>query len=376
MKILYVTTIGTTMIFFKHLIKQLVNEKNSIDIACNEAENPVPEEYRELKCKIFSLPFLRSPLKIGNIRAVFEIRKLVKENGYDVVHCHTPIAAACTRLACRRFRARGLKVLYTAHGFHFYKGAPLKNWLIYFPIEWLCAFFTDVLITINTEDYAFAKKHLHAKKIEYVPGVGVDLDRFKNISIDKNAKREELGFPKDAFLLLSVGELNENKNHEVIIKALALLKDQTVHYAIAGKGKAEDRLRKLSVDLQVEKQVHLLGFRDDIHELNYIADVFCFPSKREGLGLAALEAMASGLPIITSNVHGINDYSIDGITGCKCSPYDVEAFKDAICVLRTDEDKRKKICTNNRKHVEKYNISHAIVNMKTIYNGIFADKDE
>lgn len=208
------------MIFFKDLVRELLNEGHTVDIMCNEEQEKVPECYREWGCKIYHHSCTRSPFSKGTFRAIREIREVVKENDYDIVHCHTPIASICTRLACRKLRKNGLRVMYTAHGFHFYKGAPLLNWLLYYPAEKLCARFTDVLITINREDYELAKRKMKAKQVEYVPGVGIDVERFKNTVINKAEKRKELSIPEDAFLLVSVGELNKNKNHEVVIRAL------------------------------------------------------------------------------------------------------------------------------------------------------------
>ena len=163
MKILYVTTIGLTMIFFKGLVKELIDVGHIVDIACNEETHKVPDCYREWGCKVYEIDCSRSPLSNGNIRAIRELKRIVYENHYDIVHCHTPIAGACTRLACKDFRKYGVKVFYTAHGFHFYKGAPIKNWLLFYPIEKLCSRFTDTLITINKEDYSLAKKRMKAE---------------------------------------------------------------------------------------------------------------------------------------------------------------------------------------------------------------------
>lgn len=167
MKILYVTTIGATMNFFREFVDELIKDGNTVDIATNETTSVVPEFYKNLGCKVYPIETSRSPLQKGNVVAINQIRKLVTEEHYDIVHCHTPIAAMCTRLACRKVRKQGTKVFYTAHGFHFYKGAPLKNWLLYYPVEKICAHFTDVLITINQEDYELAQKKMKAKKVVY-----------------------------------------------------------------------------------------------------------------------------------------------------------------------------------------------------------------
>ena len=370
MKILYVTTIGGTMPFFKTFIKELIDTGHTVDLACNEIDMPVPDYFREWGCKVHQISCSRSPLNKSSLTAIKEIRVLVESNKYDIVHCHTPVAAMCTRLACRKVRKNGTKVIYTAHGFHFCKGAPLLNWLIYYPVEKLCSCFTDVLITINQEDFALAKKKMKAKKVEYVPGVGIDLSRFQNVQVDRSAKRKEIGVPEDATLLLSVGELNENKNHEVIIRAIAQLNNFNIHYAIAGKGDKESHLSELAGALGVAEQVHLLGYRTDIVELNYSADIFCFPSFREGLGLGALEGMACGLPIITSNVHGINDYSIDGVTGYKCSPIDVNGFASAIQNCISGKLDLSAIGKGNKEIVKKYEVSRINDIMKEIYKCI------
>lgn len=304
MRILYVTTIGITMTFFKSLIQELVDSGHTVDIATNDSESRVDSFYSELGCEIITLSCSRSPLNKDNITAIKQIKKLVQETKYDIVHCHTPVAAMCTRIACRKVRKKGTKVFYTAHGFHFFKGAPLKNWLLYYPVEWLCAFLTDTLITINKEDYTRAQKHMHAKRVGYVPGVGIDVEKFANTQVDRATKRQELGIPEDAFLLLSVGELNENKNHQIVIRAMAELKDPNIHYAIAGIGNQHDDLKNLARQLEMSDKLHLWGYCNDVAELYKTANVYILPSLREGLNVSVMEAMASGLPCIVSRIRG------------------------------------------------------------------------
>lgn len=289
------------------------------------------------------------------------------ENGdYDIVHCHTPNASVITRLVCRKFRKKtNLKVFYTAHGFHFYKGAPMLNWMFFYPVEKFCSRFTDKLITINKEDFELAKTKFHAKEVHYIPGVGVDLSRFENVQVDRNEKRREIGVPEDAVLLFSVGELNENKNHQIIVKALAKLDNPNIHYAIAGVGDKKDYLLNLAKELGVSEQLHLLGYRKDVPELNHCADIFCFPSKREGLGLAAIEAMACGLPVITSNVHGINDYSMNGVTGFKFDPNKVNDCCNAVSLALNCN--KEQMAEFNKEYVKKYSVDKIIGKMKNIY---------
>ncbi|MBQ9780408.1 MAG: glycosyltransferase family 4 protein [Clostridia bacterium] len=377
MKILYVTTIGLTMGFFKDLIKELIGQGHTVEIACNESDRPVDPFYHELGCPVHQIDCSRSPLSKATVKAIKQLKGLVETNRYDVVHCHTPVAATCTRLACRKLRkTQGVKVFYTAHGFHFCKGAPLKNWLIYYPVEKLCAHYTDKLITINHEDYSLAQRKMKAREVLYVPGVGVDLKRFQNVFVDKAAKRRELGIPEDATVLLSVSEVNENKNHQIIIRAMARLQRENMHYMIAGSGPLADALLQLAQSLGMADRVHMLGYRNDIPELCYAADIFCFPSYREGLGLAAIEAMACGLPIVTSNVHGINDYSQNNVTGYKCAPKDTDGFAEAIRKLADDPTLRKQIGVRNVKLSESYDVSRIVPLMMEIYHPISSSQGE
>ena len=347
------------MTFFKSLIKELINDGHVVDIATNETDSKVPDCYREWGCKVYSISTSRSPFSTGNIKAIKEIRAIAKD--YDIVHCHTPLAAMATRFACRPLRRDGLRVIYTAHGFHFYSGAPLKNWFLYFPMEWLCAHWTDVLITINKEDFERAKKCMPAKKVEYVPGVGIDVEKFANTKVDKAAKRAEIGVPEDAFMVLSVGELNENKNHQIVIRAIAELKDRNIHYVIAGTGDQKERLEQLAKDLGVN--LHLLGYRKDVPELYKTADLYVLPSIREGLNVSLLEALACGLPCNVSKIRGNVDVIQEGINGYLFNPvelFDVlTALNEAKTSLRKgDYAKRLNACRGdviNKKITYLYN---------------------
>lgn len=342
MKILYVTTIGGTMNFFDSFINRLINEGHTVDIATNENGSKVPVCYQEWGCTIHQIGTSRSPLNKGNVKAIKQLKTLVEKEKYDIVHCHTPVAAMCTRLACRKARKNGTKVFYTAHGFHFYKGAPLKNWALYYPVEKICAHFTDVLITINQEDYALAQEKIKVKQVEYVPGVGIDLTKFGQVAIEKSAKRKELGIPEDAILLLSVGELNANKNHETVIRAI---KDLDVYYVIAGKGDLQEYLQGIIDECNMTGEVKLLGFRRDVSELYQAADIYVLPSVREGLNVSIMEAMASGLPVVCGDIRGNIDL-VDENGGALFSPQNRTECKKAI----------EKILDSDRAQKGKFNV--------------------
>lgn len=342
-----------------------------VQVACNFESGSTcsKEKIEKLKktlddhnVKKYHIEFARDVMKISqNIRAYNQIKRIISENHYELVHCHSPIGGLICRLACRRARKLGTKVFYTAHGFHFYKGAPIKNWLLYYPVEKLCARWTDVLITINKEDYALAKKKMKTKRTEYIPGVGIDLKKFGHVVVDRAAKRRELGVPESAILLLSVGELNKNKNHEIVIRAIA---DLNVYYVIAGKGNLEEHLQKTINELKMIDRVKLIGFRDDMEELYKISDAFVFPSFREGLSVSIMEAMASGLPVVCSRIRGNIDL-IDGNGGIIFDPHDIKSCRNAIKQLINQD--LESIGKHNSIKIGKFDVGIVNRNIKKIY---------
>lgn len=257
--------------------------------------------------KFYDINFARFPFSKANIKAYKQLKTIITENSYDIIHCHTPVASVLTRLAARN--CKNTTVIYTAHGFHFFKGAPLLNWLIYYPVEYFCARFTDKLITINKEDYERAKKFTLRKngKLYYVPGVGIDVERIKNTKVDVQQKKKELEIPENLPILLSVGELIKRKNHETVLKALSQLKDENFIYLICGRGVLLEYLQELVKTLALTDKVKFLGFRKDIAEICQTADLFVFPSNQEGLPVSLMEAMATGMPIIASDIRGNRD---------------------------------------------------------------------
>jgi len=350
--------------FFYEHFKMLIREGHQIELACSNAK-PVRENVASLGLPLHTISFSRIPLSKGNLRAYKQLKKVIENGNYDIVHCHTPNASVITRLVCRRFRKeKGLKVFYTAHGFHFYKGAPKRNWMVFYPIEKFCSCFTDKLITINKEDFELAKRKFKAKEVHYVPGVGIDLSRFENVQVDRDAKRREIGVPEEAILLFSVGELNDNKNHQIVIRALAKLNNSNVHYAIAGVGDKKDYLLELANDLGMADQVHLLGYRKDIPELNHSADVFCFPSIREGLPVSLIEAMACGLPVVCSRIRGNTDL-IQDQGGILFNPH---CSKDCLqAIARIMSGNYTQMGAFNYACVQIYSIDQIVKTMKLIY---------
>ena len=317
--------------------------------------------------KYFDLPFERSPLKLNNIKVYKQLKGLIDGNKFDIIHCHTPMGGALTRLASRDARKKGTSVIYTAHGFHFYKGAPILNWLLYFPIEKWLSKYTDVLITINKEDYTRAMKSFKAQDVKYVRGVGIDTKKFTQLSIDKKQKRKSINVPENAFIIVSVGEVNKNKNHSIVIKALAKLNRSDIYYVICGQGPLESYLYSLAAELKIEKQIKLLGFRRDVNEICQLANIFVFPSFREGLSVALMEAMAAGLPVVCSDIRGNSDLIEDEKGGFLVDPYDVDNFANALEKVYKSQKLRNFFSQNNTQHIKNYSLEIITDQMSKIY---------
>lgn len=367
-KVLFVATVVKLHIMVFHIPYLEWFKKNGYEVhvaARNDYENK--NECNIPFCdKFFNLPFERSPLKKNNLYVYKELKKIIDISEYTIIHCHTPIGGALGRLSACKARKKGTKVIYTAHGFHFFKGAPLLNWLAYYPVERWLAKYTDVLITINKEDYEIAKK-FKANRIEYIPGVGIDTDKFKHIQINKEEKRKSIGIGKNDFMIISVGELNKNKNHQVIVRAISELKNKKIKYVLCGQGPLETNLKELAGELGIEHQLEFLGFRNDISELMSVADLFAFPSYREGLSLSLMEAMASGLPVVCSNIRGNIDLIEDGKGGYLIKPNDIDRFFAAINTMINNPKKLADFRNYNIIKIKGYRINKLISLMKDIY---------
>ncbi|KFJ42147.1 glycosyltransferase family 4 protein [Francisella philomiragia] len=257
--------------------------------------------------KYINIGFNRTPLSIKNYKSYNQLKKLMLNEQYDIVHCHTPVPSALTRLAIKNFKHKP-KVIYTAHGFHFYKGAPIKNWLIFYPIEMYLSKYTDVLIIINQEDYSIVKTKFKAKEIRLVNGVGVDVDKFKSLSnAEKNKLREKLGFDNDDFIIVYVAELVRNKRQLDLIRAVQQVNNIKIKLLLIGQGIEHSNYSEYIENNNLDNQVELLGYQNNINEWLNITDLYISPSEREGLPVNILEALAVGLPVLASNCRGNRD---------------------------------------------------------------------
>ena len=317
-----------------------------VDVAANFSEgsitsqqrvNEYKEELKEQQIEVLEIPVPRSIFQFSNIIKSYRIvKELAQTRHYRIVHCHSPIGGVIARLAFKAVRKAGTKVIYTGHGLHFFKGAPLKNWIMFYPVERYCAKLTDVLIAINQEDYK-REKTWNCSQVEYVPGIGVDTKAYLQTSVDRKKMRAELGFDENDFVFMSTGQVSVRKNHEVIIRALSKIDDDRIKYLIVGFGELEEKLKSLTKTLGIEGRVVFAGYRRDVKQLLHAVDAFAFPSLQEGLPVALMEAMAAGLPIVCSNIRGNVDLITNGEGGFIYDCQDVEGFAKGITRIAKDD---------------------------------------
>ncbi|MEC1799134.1 glycosyltransferase family 4 protein [Bacillus mojavensis] len=327
----------------------------------------------------FSIPIRRTPFHPQNLAVYRQLKKVIETNEYDIVHCHTPVGGVLARLASRHARRNGTKVLYTAHGFHFCSGAPMKNWVLYYPVEkWLSAY-TDCLITINEEDYTRAKGlQRPGGMTEKIHGIGVNTDRFRPVSLEEQHRlREKHGFQKDDFILIYPAELNLNKNQKLLIEAAALLKDKIpeLHLVFAGEGAMEQTYRDLAEKLGASRNVCFYGFCRDIHELIQLADVSVASSIREGLGMNVLEGMAAEKPAIATDNRGHREIIRDGKNGFLIKMGDSAAFADRIEQLYLEPELRRSLGQEGRQTALRFSEARTVEEMADIYS-VYMDKKE
>lgn len=369
MRILYATTIGLTMGFFPEHIKMLLSEGHTVELACNCSESEVPEAVAKLNLKTYNIPFSRSPLSFDNLKAFKALKALIEKENFDIVHTHTPNASVISRLACRKKRKQGLKVFYTAHGFHFYKGAPLLNWLLFYPTEKLCSRFTDVLITINDEDFAIAKRKMHAKKVEQIPGVGIDLSRFQSNENDFESVRNELGIDKNEKILVYVAELNENKNQASLLDMMAIIckERNDVTLLLVGSGTLEEQLKEKAKKLKIDNKVIFAGYRNDVSRILHACDVAVPSSIREGFGLNIIEAMACGIPVVAYDNRGHRTIIDDGKNGYLVELNCFEEMSEKVKFLLSNPSEAERIVKNADCSLQRFSSACVIDKLKEVY---------
>lgn len=373
---LIITTISGFVPQFEMNDVEILKENGYTVHYASDFENPIysidQQKLEKEGLILHHIDIRKSPFRFReNCRAFWQLKELIDREQITFVHCHNPMGGVVGRLAARYSRQKPY-VIYTAHGFHFYKGAPKKNWILFYTAERWLARYTNRLITINREDYGRANKFRLRQngKVEQIPGVGVNIIKFQKREEWRMPKRSELGIPEKAFHVVSVGELNDNKNHETVIKAIGQMRDENIYYSICGEGGSREKLQNLIEQLHLEKNVRLLGYRTDIHEVLQSADCFAFPSKREGLGIAAIEAMACSVPVIAADSRGTREYMRNGVNGIVCDAAKPEEFSAAIMQLRDSEILRDCMAVEARKTAEGFSLAETDKIMRRIYGEI------
>lgn len=363
-KVLFIATVlrGHVLVFHLPYMQWFQEQGYEVHLCSRNDTGAVVESVPHCD-RYFDLPFERSPISPSNRVVYQQLKAIIDEGHYDLIHCNTPVGGMLGRLCARDARKRGTKVVYTAHGFHFFSGAPMKNWLLFYPAERFLSRYTDLLITINHEDDKRAQG-FHAKKAAMVNGVGVDLSRFE-AEVDRNEVKAKLGIPSDEFIVINVGEHISRKNHETALHVMQELPG--VHLLFCGVGEKEEELKKLAIDLGIEERTHFLGFRRDVPELLKASDVFFFPSLQEGLPVSQMEAMAAGLPCVVSNVRGNADLIEQGVGGMLRNARDASGFAEDIALLLGNPAMREEMSRHNQSEIRKYSLDEVRKQLAVLY---------
>lgn len=323
--------------------------------------------------RIHQVDFVRKPYSLKNYKAYRQVLALCRKEQFDIIHCNTPIGGLIGRLVGSKCKTK--TVIYQAHGFHFYKNAPLINWLIYYPIEKWLAHKTDILITINEEDYLLAKKKMHIKKsghIIKIPGVGIDLETFDYSSTLRNKKRKELNISNEEVCVISAGDLIKRKNYRTAIDAISKTANKKIKLLICGDGPCKKSLERLIANYQLKDRVFLLGYRNDLPELMASADIFLLTSKQEGIPRSTMEAMASHLPCVVSNIRGNTDLLYDVSKDYLCEPTDAKGIAKKLDELSYDEDKRMELGCLNFNKIKDFCTDRIEANFFEEYNNLLS----
>ncbi len=319
----------------------------------------------------YDVPIKRNPFSFSNFKALRMLKKICKDNQYDIIHCHTPVGGVLGRMVghvCKK-----TKVIYTAHGFHFYKGSSLIDWLLWYPIEKHFSKKTDCIVTINHEDYELAKKKFKTD-VRYISGVGVNINRFK--PCDKNTKdelRKEYGFSKDDFILVYCAQFIPRKNHKFFMSLVDDLKEKIPNLKIifVGNGKLEANFKKQVSKNNQENFISFMGYRKDVEKLYQISDLLISTSFQEGFGINIVEGMATGLPVICSDIRGHNEIVKKGENGYRISLSLPNEYINKILLLCTDKNLYNSICENNIRDAKKFDVEHSVSQMAEIYKDYF-----
>ena len=371
-KILYVTTVSSTInAFLVPHIKYLIEQGYKVDVATNITDE-VDKSLIDIGVRVFKVDFQRTPISLKNSRAYKQIREIQKNEKYDMVHVHTPVASFVTRYALRK--EKNLKIIYTCHGFHFYKGGSILNWMLFYPIEYLAARWTDKLITINSEDLEVAKKFKlrNNGSVSKIHGVGIEKEKYVVENFDKSEYRRKLNLENEDFVILVLAELNKNKNHIQLIKAMSKLKDKypNIKALFAGVGPLEEEIKYQIKNYGLENNIQLLGWRNDVKELINSCDVVGLFSKREGLGKCLLEGMICRKAVISTNTRGPKELIVNDENGFLFEIDEHEETIKSIEKIYKDKSLKAKFEYNGKKKADRYLLENVLCQLDEIYKSI------
>lgn len=339
-----------------------------VDVIANNREQDIP-----FASHCFDWCLTRSPYSPQNIKAYYALKKLIEQEAYDLIHCHTATASAITRMAARRLRAKGeCKVVYTAHGFHFFNGSPRHYWWFYYPIEKYLSAFTDGIVLINNEDYELVTNHGFSNTHTFfLNGIGVNSSKFSRVSeAQKASLRRKNGYTPQQFLLIFVGEYIPRKNHTFIIDALPALSRQIpeVKVLFAGRGALMEEMKHYAQTAGVDHYIDFLGVRWDLEEVYPMCDIGISSSKQEGLAIAIAEEMLCGLPVVASNVRGHRELVLPGETGYLFEPNNIHDFVNHVVDLYQHPERKERLGNNAYEHIQDFKIETSLKQMAQIYN--------
>ena len=368
-KVLYVATVLSHVCQF-HLPYLKMFQERGYEVHVAARDNLAEKNGLQLKYadKSFEVPFQRSPFSIRNIKAYKQLKQLINENKYDLIVCNTPVGGILTRMAAKKTRKQGTKVIYMAHGFHFYKGAPKKNWMIYYPIEKHFAKRCDMVVTINEEDYLFAREHFLGR-VERIHGVGVDSCRYMSIDAKcRLARKTNFGYSQSEFIVLVVCELLPNKNQMQVIKAIEQVKTthSNIKLLVAGNGNERNNLENYVKEHQLEENIEFLGYCTNLEDYQCFVDVGVSCSIREGLGLNVIESMMSGNTFIATKNRGHNELIKDGYNGFLVDIHDSKTLAERLIFLMENQDIKRQMENNAIEFVKRYSLDETRKEMTSI----------
>ena len=321
--------------------------------------------------KTHSIPFARHSLT-GSLKCLSQLKELLSREQYDLVHTHTETGGLLLKLA--HSEKGKSKFIFTPHGMSFWKGSSLKSQLLYKPLErWICSGM-DMNLGMNREELECLESW-NRNNATYVHGIGLDLSRFKSRYDSSKAVRKEFLLSTNEKLILSVGELDNNKNHITVIRALAQLGRKDWKYVICGVGPNEDILMQEAERMGLKEHVVLAGYRSDIPDVLNAADIFVFPSFHEGMPVSVLEAMACSLPVVCSAIRGNVDVVRDGDNGYLFKPSDVDTLSRKIALLMDNETLRLQMGAKNKKIVREFSLDAVTEELKAIYSKVLYDSE-